>query len=230
MINKRYQDIFNSFIYKGEKTPLSIGTLVVFALCFLFLIVATFTQIPIPIPYFSNSAGHLFEFKTLLYNPQICAMIFCIYILKRGYSYFLFALYLLIGMFVWPILVFGFGFEVFQSYLFGYFLGFGIAIFISGSIFNISNSFKMRLLAAISGVVIIHLTGIIYCFFLALFNVIDFSLLSPIYTTVTGSKILYDILFSIFLMLIAPYVKNVLWVCMKPKLERAKSKNVSVRS
>ena len=75
MINKRYKDIFNSFIYKGEKTPFSIGTLVVFALCFILLIVATFTQIPIPIPYFVNSEAGLFEFKTLLYNPQICAMI-----------------------------------------------------------------------------------------------------------------------------------------------------------
>ena len=230
MINKRYKDIFNSFIYKGEKTPFSIGTLVVFALCFILLIVATFTQIPISIPYFVNSEAGLLEFKTLLYNPQICAMILCIYLLKRTYSYFLFALYLIVGIFIAPIFVFGFGLEVFQSYLFGYFLGFGFAIFIAGSIFNLAHTLKARLLGSILGVVSIHLTGIVYCFILALFNVIDFSLLSPIYATVTGSKIFYDITFSILIVLLAPYIKNVFWLCMKPKLERNKSKNIGVRS
>lgn len=229
MINKRYRDIFNSFIYKGEKTPFSVGTLVVLAFCFLLLIIATFTQIPIPIPSFVNEPGRLFEFKTLLYNPQICMMIFCLYLLKRVFSYILFAIYLIVGIFIWPIFVFGFGFEVFQSYLFGYFLGFAVAIYCAGAIFSLANTLKARLLASTIGVIIIHLVGIFYCFILALFGAIDFSLLSPIFTTVTGSKIFYDIIFSILLMLIAPYIKNIFWVCMKPKLERNKSKNTSKR-
>ena len=42
IINKRYRDIFEEYIYKNQQTPLTIGTLAVCAFCFLLLIIATF--------------------------------------------------------------------------------------------------------------------------------------------------------------------------------------------
>ena len=83
MINKRYKDIFNQYIHKGEATPLSIGTLVVCALCFLILIVATFTQINFTHPWFKFVPGAGFSSfsQVVSYSPLLPAMIFIIYIL-----------------------------------------------------------------------------------------------------------------------------------------------------
>ncbi len=233
MINKRYKDIFNQYIYKGEPTPLTIGTLVVCALCFLLLIIATFTQITISHPWLKvvPDEGLNLYTKTLLYTPQIPIMILIIYILGKYYSLIMFAFYLMVGFFIWPIFVFGGGLEYIQNYLFGYFAGFIIAIFIAGTILQLNNSLKNRLLAAVFGVISIHVCGFIYCIILALFKVIDFNLIFPIVNIVTVNKIIYDIIFSMIILLIAPYIKNVLWTCMKPKPDtRKKLKNSRKRN
>ena len=237
MINKRYTDIFNQYIYKGEQTPLTIGTLVVCALCFLLLIIGVFTQINITHPWFKyipNEGLSLYQ-KTILYTPQIPIMIFIIYILGKYYSLVMFALYLMVGFFIWPIFVFGGGLDNIQNYLFGYFIGFIVAIFISGTIMQLNNSFKARMMAGFFGVISMHLCGFLYCIILALFKVIDFNLILPIVNIVTVNKIIYDIIFSLLILVIAPYIKDVLWICMKPKpdgkkkLKNARKRNQIIR-
>ncbi len=233
MINKRYKDIFNQYIYKGEQTPLTIGTLVVCALCFLFLIIATFTQLTIVHPWLKivPDKGISLYSKTILYTPQIPIMLFIIYILGKYYSLIMFALYLMVGFFIWPIFVFGGGLEYIQNYLFGYFIGFVAAIFIAGTIMQLNNSLKTRLIAGFLGVLSIHICGFIYCLILAMFKVIDFNLILPIVNIVTVNKIIYDIIFSLAILSIAPYIKNILWICMKPKPDsRKKLKNSRKRN
>ena len=62
-------------------------------------------------------------------------------------------------------------------------------------------------------------------------KVIDFNLIFPIVNIVTVNKIIYDIIFSMIILLIAPYIKNVLWTCMKPKPDtRKKLKNSRKRN
>jgi len=226
MINKRYKDIFSQYIHKGEPTPLTIGTLVVCGLCFLSLIVATFTQIHIEHPWFQyiKGTGFASTLKTVAYTPQIPIMIFIIYLLGKNYSYLMLTVYLLVGFFVWPIFAFGGGLDYIQNYLFGYLLGFFFATFIAGSIIKLNQGIKSRLLAAIAGVITIHTIGFIYCFILAIFKVIDFGLIGPIVNAMSGTKIVYDVIFSIFALLIAPYIKNVFWICMKPKPDSNKPK------
>ncbi len=220
--NKRYKDIFEQYIHKGEKTPFTLGTLVVFGLCFLVLIVATFTQFTFSHPWFADDSLSGFASKTVYYNPLIPAMIFIIYILGRGYSFILFILYLLIGFFVWSIFGFGGGINYVQNYLFGYFLGFGLAILITGSILNINLKLRTRLLAMFLGVLSIHFCGFLYCLILAIFKVIDFNMLMPIFNTISTAKIGYDIIASGLVIILAPYIKNVLWVCMKPTPDKPK--------
>ena len=232
MINKRYKDIFQQYIHKGEATPLTIGTLVVCGLCFLILIIATFTQINFSHPWSKIIAGEgLVSFtKNVSYSPLLPAMIFIIYILGKKYATFMFVCYLIVGFFVWPIFVFGGGFDYLQNYLFGYMLGFIFAILISGFILNISQNFKFRILAAVFGVLAIHFCGFLYCILLAIFRVISFGLVIPILTEISLGNSLYDIIFSILIILIAPYIKNVLWTCMKPKPDKPKRlKNIGMR-
>ncbi|MBR5304563.1 MAG: biotin transporter BioY [Candidatus Gastranaerophilales bacterium] len=225
--NKRYKDIFQQYIHKGEPTPLSIGTLVVCGLCFLILIVATFTQINFSHPWmkFIPVEGLVAFSKKVSYSPLLPAMIFVIYILGKSYSILMFVCYLIVGFFVWPIFVFGGGFDYLQNYLFGYMLGFFFAIAIISHVLKISRNILHRTFAAIFGVLSIHACGLLYCIILAIFKVISFGLVIPILTEISLGNILYDIIFSILIILIAPYIKNVLWVCMKPKMDRKKRVN-----
>ncbi len=213
LISKRYKDIFAQYIHKGEPTPLSVGTIAVLGLCFLLLIIATFSQ------FSFNFAAH-----NISYSPLIPIMLFIIYILGINYSFLLFILYLLTGFFVWPIFVFGGGVEFVQNYLFGYIVGFALAIFIAGFIFNLSQTIKTRLVATFCGILTIHFSELFYCIILAILKVIKFSLVIPIISKIILSNILLDILFSFILILLAPYIKNVLWTCMKPKYETKKQK------
>ena len=218
MINKRYKDIFEQYIHKGESTPLTIGTLVICALCFLMILIATFTQITFSHPWFEYIKGTGFApaFKNVVYTPQIPVMIFIIYILGRKFSYLTFITYLIMGFFIWPVFIYGGGLDYIQNYLFGYLIGFVFAVLLSGTILKYSQSIKFRLLAAIVGVITIHIVGFIYCIILAIFRVIDFGLIFPIASAMSG-KFFYDVIFSSIALMIAPYIKNIFWICMKPK-------------
>lgn len=230
MINKRYKDIFQQYIYKGQRTPLTIGTLVVCGLCFLILIIATFTQFNFIHPWskFIPGEGIVSFIKNVSYSPLLPAMIFIIYILGKSYATLLFICYLIVGFFIWPIFVFGGGIDYLHNYLFGYMLGFIFAIVISGFILNISQNIKFRILAALFGVLAIHFCGFIYCIILAIFKIISFGLVIPILTEISLGNILYDIIFSILIISVAPYIKNVLWTCMKPKPDKPKRLKVKV--
>ena len=177
MINKRYKDIFDQYIHKGESTPLSIGTLVVCAFCFLLLIISTFTQLTFSHPWFEYIKGMGFApaFKNVVYTPQIPVIIFIIYVLGKKFSYLTFLIYLLVGFFIWPVFIYGGGIDYIKNYLFGYLLGFVFAILFSGTVLKFGQTIKLRLLSAIIGVFTIHVVGFIYCIFLAIFRIIDFN-------------------------------------------------------
>ena len=223
-INKRYIDIFEEYIHRGESTPFTIGTFVVCAMCFLTLIIATFTQITISHPWFEYVHGHGFQYviKTIAYNPQFPIVILITYLLYKSYSIFVYIIYLIFGFFIYPVFAFGGGLEYVQNYFFGYLLGFLFAILIAGKIFKQEFSIKTRILGAVAGILTIHLTGFIYCILLAIFKVIDFNLIGPIGYVVTVTRIIYDILIAILLILIAPYIKNFLWTFMRPLSNRKK--------
>lgn len=215
-INKRYRDVYEQCIHKGESTPFTLGTLVVCGFCFLLILISTYTQINIPVFHFGDE-------KTIIsYCPQIPISLFIIYLLQREYSFIVFLLYLIIGLFFLPIFAFGGGISYFQNYFFGYFLGVFPAIIISGTIIKLAFNVKARLIAGLAGILTIHFCGILYCLILALFKVIDFSLISAIANVMSGDKIFYDIIFGTILLLIAPYIKNVFWICMQPKPKRKK--------
>ena len=226
-ISKRYKDILEEYIHKGESTPFTIGTLVVCGLCFLLLIIATFTQFNISHPWFNyiEGQGFVYTIKTIPYNPQFPIIILITYILYKSYSLFVYVLYLLCGFFLYPVFAFGGGLEYTQNYFFGYLLGFIFAILIAGKILKHDNSVKSRVIAAALGIIAIHVTGFIYCVFLAIFGAIDFNLIGPIVYVVSITRIVYDILISVLILLIAPYIKNLLWIFMRPISVKKKSKN-----
>ncbi len=229
-MNKRYKDQIEEFIYKGEKIPLSIGTVVVCLLCLLFIITATFTQINVShfIPTVDAMGDFVFKNVSNPYVPQIPVVIFIAAILGPVFAFLTMILYLLVGFFIWPVFALGGGLEYIKSGLFGYILGYIFAVVPVGRILERKYSLKNILLASIIGVLSIHICGMLYCVLLALLKVVSFSYVSSAIHSLGGIKTLYDVVISFIFLLIAIPTKMVLWIAMRSSIVKRLKKSKTI--
>ena len=229
-MNKRYKDQIEEFIYKGEKIPLSIGTVVVCLLCLLFIITATFTHINVShfIPTVDAMGDFAFKNVSNPYVPQIPVVIFIAAILGPVFAFLTMILYLLVGFFIWPVFALGGGLEYIKSGLFGYILGYIFAVVPVGRILERKYSLKNILLASIIGVLSIHICGMLYCVLLALLKVVSFSYVSSAIHSLGGIKTLYDVVISFIFLLIAIPTKMVLWIAMRSSIVKRLKKSKTI--
>lgn len=219
-MNKRLEGEYREFIYKGEKTPFSPGTLAVMIFCTVLLIAATFTRLDISYywPDFTNGLNIVIKKYGLI--PQIPVVLFVSAVLGARYGIIVILFYLITGFFIWPVFALGGGLEYIKSYFFGYILGFFAAIIFSGKILYHKYDIKNMLYAAIIGVLSIHICGIFYSFILSFFN---FSTYAPNFRLMF-SQALYDIIFSFLAILIAKPLKYIFWIAMKNEPANPKQK------
>lgn len=217
-MNKRIRGEFEEIIYRGEKTPFSLGSLAIVCLCLLLLIVATFTQLNLVHywPSIQLDEGFSINTKQYLYIPQIPLVLFIAAILGARFGIFVIILYLLTGFFIWPVFALGGGLGYVKSYFFGYILGYFFAIvFASRVLYFDKFSYKSMIYASLIGVLSIHFCGILYTGILGLFHLVNFAFIKEALSTLSGDKIIYDLVFSfIFIMLSVP-IKGFLWLAMK---------------
>lgn len=220
-MNKRLQDEYLEFIYKGEKTPFSLGTLAVICFCITLLIVATFTKIDISHFWLIFDNGIKFTTKTYQLIPQIPIVMLTAALLGARFGFLTMFFYLLTGFFVWPVFAFGGGLSYIKSYFFGYILGFFIASIFAGRILSQKYSFKNMFYASVIGVLSIHLCGMLYSFILGIFNSSHYN---PNFQLILV-QIIYDIIFSFIAILIARPMKYILWVGMKNDTRKNQKEN-----
>lgn len=227
-MNKRFADEIQEFIYKGEKTPFSIGTIVVCFLCLLLIIVATFTQINVTytIPYFEITGELAFKNVSNPYVPQIPVILFVAAILGPGFALFTMLMYIIIGFFIWPVFALGGGLEYIKSGLFGYILGCIFAVIPAGKLLEKKYNLKNIMLATIIGVLCIHICAMIYCILLALLKVVSFSYVSSAIHSIGGVKTLYDIIISFIFLILAIPAKMILWIAMRSSITKKIAKKV----
>ncbi len=217
-MNKRIRGEFEEIIYRGEKTPLSLGTLVVVCLCLLLLIVGTFTQLNLTHYWPVGLEDTLFGFGTKQYHyiPQIPLVLFIAAILGARFGCLVIILYLITGFFVWPVFALGGGLGYIKSYFFGYILGYFFAIVFSSRVLYYDKfSPKSMLYASIVGVLSIHFCGILYTAILGMFHLVNFAFIKEALSTLSGDKIIYDIVFSFIFIAVSIPVKQFLWLMMK---------------
>ena len=216
-MNKRLVDEYSEFVYKGERTPFSLGTLSVVIFCVVLLIVATFTKIDIShFCIINGAAGLEIGKKTYHLVPQIPVVMFTTALLGARFGFLTMMFYLLIGLFLWPVFAFGGGITYFKSYFFGYILGFFVASIFSGMILSSKYTFKNMFYAALVGVLSIHLCGILYSFILGIFNSSHYH---PNFSLIFA-QIVYDIIFSMIAFILAKPVKYLFWIGMKNEYSR----------
>ncbi len=217
MASKRLQDKVNDFIYKGEKTPLSLGTLVIVCACLLLLIIATFTQFDIcHFLYLPNKEG-IWELKTHVYPyiAQIPVVIFISAVLGVRFGMLTVLLYILMGFFLWPVFAFGGGISYAKTFFFGYILGYFPCVFFVSFFLKKYKGFKGILFAVLSGILVVNIVGLLYSVILLIFRQIDFGFIMGAAFHVGGIKFLYDIIISFFAILLSYPAKKVLWLAMK---------------
>lgn len=228
-MNKRLVGEYREFIFRGEKTPFSLGTLSVVVFCTVLLIVATFTKLDVTYywPTFGKD-GLTFILKKYPLVPQIPVIMATAAILGARFGTLVMLLYLLTGFFLWPVFGFGGGIGYVKSYFFGYILGFFAANIFAGRILSHKYNLMNMLYASIIGVLSIHMCGILYSLILELFK---FSGVAPNFQTLI-SHIVYDTVFSFIAIVLAKPVKYILWIAMKNEPRRQKvlkNSNVNVQ-
>ena len=224
-MTKRISKQLNSFKYNGEPIKITIGTLLLTALCVLLLIIATFTQltfshfhIPLDaIPFLSQEptdyeiANHFT--KTYRYIPQIPTVFFIIGLLGRKFGILAILGYITLGMF-YPIFALGGGVNYLFEYGFGYILAFIPAIFFSGTLLKVKTDFLRIVLLSSLGVLSIHILGILYMLFIATLRHAPMDLISSWIASQSGVQILYDILFSIITLYLGRFARKLFWIIM----------------
>lgn len=227
-MNKRYEDLFQKLIYKGEKTPFSFGTLAVVALCLLLLIISTFVRAELIHPWLLKNPNGDFEIiiKSYPYVPQIPVLLGIIALLGKQYGFLTAIIYIVMGLFIWPVFAMGGGIGYLKSGFFGYILGFIPAIILAGNQLAKGKHIKYVSLASLLGILAIDFTGIFYISFLALFRLVEFPILKLALSAFNISYIFYSIVCSIIAIYIGFGAKYLLWPVMQTNMKIKKIENV----
>lgn len=224
-MTKRFSRQLSSFKYKGEPIKITLGTLVLTALCVLLLIVATFTQLTLTHLYLplnwmnyvgqNLSSNEMLEHftKTYRYIPQIPTVFFIIALLGRKFGILTILLYIILGMF-YPIFALGGGVTYLFEYGFGYILAFIPAIFFSGTLLKVKTDFLRIALLSVLGVIAIHVLGVLYMLFIATLRNAPMDLVSSWISSQSGVQILYDMFFSVIAIYLGRFARKLLWIIM----------------
>ena len=224
-MSKRIAKQINSFKYKGEPIRITLGTLILTALCILFIIVATFTQVTIKHPYLPldtltflsqdvSDYDILHHFITSYkYIPQTPVVFFIVALLGRKFGMLSVAGYIILGLF-FPIFALGGGISYMFEYIFGYILAFLPAIFFAGTLLKGKTDFLRVFLISIFGVLIIHILGILYMLFIATLRHAPMDLVTSWIMSQSGIQVLYDIFFSMLAIWLGRQTRKILWIVM----------------
>lgn len=216
----------NVFKYKGEPVKMTLGTLILTCLCVFAIIIATFTQISfthfiVPADFMTylsaDTSGvdikHHF-LKYYRYIPQIPVIIFVAALLGKVFGTIAVLVYIAIGLFVYPVFALGGGPKYLLNYNFGYILAYIPAVFFSASILKNGFSIKNILQASLVSVLTIHVIGILYSLFIGTISQTSNVLLIGLIIAQSGTKILYDFVFSVLAICFANLTKKFLWITM----------------
>ena len=182
--------------------------------CTLMIISATFLNVNIkhyiiPWDLFSNKSITADSFvSTYGIIPQIPIVMFVCAIIGKRMALMSVIIYIIAGLFFIPVFALGGGIKYMAEYGFGYILAYIPAVIIAGNLLRKQYSFKNMFLAALYGVLTIHITGIIYMTIVALFKHESGLFISGWISAQSGIKIVYDLIVSYVFILIGKYLHS----------------------
>lgn len=201
-----------TLIKKNNKIRFSLRTCVFILWSIFLLIIATFTQITLTkvgLPTFILKHIVTINYESCFkYIPQIPVVLFVASMLGRRYSFIAISLYIILGLFFMPIFALGGGISYLFKYTFGFIIAYIPSAFIASTILSKYSNFKAYIQSAIIGVLIIHIVGIVYMITVLMFKHETFNYISNWLSISSGIKIFYDIIFSLFAVIIGKALKT----------------------
>jgi biotin transporter BioY len=213
---KRLKEELDAFNAENKKVKITMGTLVVTAWCVFLIIIATFTQLDFDhyILTIPPKDGVFWHLKHCSYIPQVPVIFFIAALIGKRFGIAAVTLYILLGLTAFPVFALGGGINYLFQYNFGYILAFIPAVFIVAFMLKDKFNYATIAKADILGVLIIHLIGIFYLILMAVIHQDTFSNVASWIIMQTGSKMLYDLIFGYFAILISKPIKQLLWISM----------------
>lgn len=204
----------------NRKINISVLNIVLPLFCVLLLVGSTFINLDIkhyiiPFNLFSkplSSGDFINEFCII---PQIPVLMFICSSFGKKTGLSAVILYILCGLFIFPVFALGGGISYVAQYSFGYILAFIPAVIIAGTFLQKKYSFLYMFYAAVSGVIIIHFIGILYFLLIALIKHDNGIFIGGWISAQSGLKIIYDIVFSYICILIGKYIHLLLKFILK---------------
>lgn len=224
-MSKRVADQINSFRYNGEPIRITIGTLIMTALCVILLIIATFTQITVHHPYIPYDALYYLGqdhseieiikhfMKSYDYIPQIPMIFFIVALMGRKFGITAIVMYIILGMF-FPIFALGGGISYLFEYGFGYILAYLPAVFFAGTLLKGRTDYLRIPVISLVGVVTIHVLGILYMLFISTVRQAPWEIVASWISSQSGVQMLYDIFFTIIAVVLGKQLRKLLWIVM----------------
>jgi len=204
-------------VKKQKGINFGLGTLILIVFCAFLMIMSTFLQLDvthfiIPSKLFSGKTLEIEDFLyTIKYIPQIPVALFVVGLLGRRYGSLSIILYILLGLFIVPVFALGGGLRYILTYGFGYIFAFLPAGIILGTVLKKGYTYKNIAKAVFLGVLTIHLIGIIYMVGIAYINHAGIDFVKAWIISQSGLKIIYDLIFSYLIILVAKYTRIILW-------------------
>jgi biotin transport system substrate-specific component len=204
--------------------PINPGSLLMAVFCSFLIVIATFTPIPLRVislpPEALINPGAFFAslnsleniWNILIYIPQMPVVIMIACMLGPGLGFLSTLIYIAAGLAGLPVFASGGGIEYFSRLGFGYILGFFAGVLVTGKMIKNNTSRPNVLKSAIIGIITIHLVGIVYLAGTLLFTQESLSSLFNWVWQLSGTQILYDMLFGIIAAFIGRIIRVGIWL------------------
>lgn len=213
-MNKRYAKLINSYVYRNQPVKMTFGSITVAALCLLILIVSTFTQLHLAHFWFISPdcpKGII----TFSYIPQIPAVLLSASLIGPVLALLVMIIYVIIGLFVWPVFALGGGWNYILNFNFGYILGFFPAVILVGKILDKQPNAIGIVKADVAGVCAIHFVGILYTIIIGIITHTSWENISSWIYHISLIRLHYDLAIGAAILFLSRYLKSFLWIAME---------------
>ncbi len=216
MNTKRLKEELDAFNAENKKLKITMGTLVVMGWCVFLIIIATFTQLDFNhyVLTLPPENGEFFKLKHCVYIPQIPVILFISGLIGKRFGMTSVMIYILLGLSFFPIFALGGGISYIFQYNFGYILAYLPAVFIVSFMLKDKFNYASVARATVLGVFTIHIIGVFYLILMAIIHQDSFSNVADWIALQSIAKVIYDLIFGYFALLLSKPIKQLLWISM----------------
>lgn len=226
LIHKRVSNYIKDIEVKTCYPKLSLGVLVLCALCSFMIVLATFTQFQFgyiliperiftsPFTFFSDPE-FLKEFiQNFNYIPQVPVVLFIGALLGYRFGILAILAYIAVGLVGFPVFGLGGGLKYIFQPSFGYIIGYLVGAFFVAKNLENNRSPLALFTSSTIGVLSIHIIGILYLIVISIFQHQPIALVLGWVWILTGIQLIYDLVISFITVSLARPARALLWIAI----------------